>query len=216
MAGLPVTGDRLASRPRGMLLALACVLVLAFLALQVLLQGIVTALDLQLTLWIAARRHDWLNAAMLFIADAHETEKLLAVTAVLVAWRAWRRDFAGVRLLAVVPFGMVLNVGLKHAFQRARPVLEQPLVHHLTYSFPSGHAVASTVFYGALCGLVLAHLRSRALRAGAVGLAAAMVLLVCASRVYLGAHFLSDVVAGVAVGTLCLLVFHRWRTGRTA
>jgi membrane-associated phospholipid phosphatase len=201
---------------RATALALACVLVLACLAAQVLLQGIVTRLDLQLTLWIAAHRLEWLNATMLFIADAHETEKLLAVTAALAAWRGWRRDFGAVRMLAVVPFGMVLNVGLKHAFQRARPVLEQPLVHHLTYSFPSGHAVASTVFYGALCALVFTHVRSRALRFTAAVAAAGMVLLVCASRVYLGAHFLSDVVAGMAVGTLCLLLFRRWGRRWTA
>ena len=84
-------------------------------------------------------------------------------------------------------------------------------MHLATYSFPSGHAVASTVFYGALCALALHHARATALRAAAAVGAACMVLLVCASRVYLGAHYLSDVIAGVAVGTLCLVAFQHWR-----
>ena len=104
---------------------------------------------------------------------------------------------------------MLLNVGLKNVFTRPRPVFEEPLVHLSTFSFPSGHAVASTVFYGALCALVLAHARSPAARAAAIVATVVMVLLVCFSRVYLGAHYLSDVVAGVCVGTLCLLPFLR-------
>ncbi|HVE53303.1 MAG TPA: phosphatase PAP2 family protein [Ramlibacter sp.] len=197
------------------LLALACVLVFAFLATQLLLQGPVTHADQHVTLWLAARRHGTLSAAMLFITNVHETVLLLAATAAIAAWRAWRHDGASVRMLAVVPAGMLLNVGLKHAFARARPVLDEPLVHLTTYSFPSGHAVASTVFYGALCALVFIHSRRAAPRAAAAVGAAAMVLLVCASRVYLGAHYLSDVVAGMAVGVLCLLAFLRLRDRRS-
>ena len=49
-----------------------------------------------------------------------------------------------------VPTGMLLNVGFKNLFQRARPLHDDPLVQQANNSFPSGHAVASTVFYGAL------------------------------------------------------------------
>jgi membrane-associated phospholipid phosphatase len=102
---------------------------------------------------------------------------------------------------------MLLNVALKNLFLRPRPLLDDPLVRLATLSFPSGHAVASTVFYGAACALVFALTGSRVLRAAALAGAAAMVLLVTFSRVYLGAHYLSDVVAGVAVGLVCLCLF---------
>ena len=184
-----------------------CVLLFVLLAAQVVLQGPLLQADQHLVLWVAAHRQPWLTTVLLAVTEAHETVKLLAATALLAAWRGWRGDRLALRLLPVVPAAMLLNVGLKNAFQRVRPAWEEPLVQIATYSFPSGHAVASSVFYGAACALVLAHARSRALRAAAVALAAAMVLLVCASRVYLGVHFLSDVVAGVAVGTLCLLLF---------
>jgi membrane-associated phospholipid phosphatase len=188
---------------------LACILVVAFLALQVLLQWPLAQMDQEITQYFATQRQPWLTRFTLAIADAHETVKLLGITVLLALWRTWRRDLRSVRLLAVVPAGMLLNVALKNVFQRPRPVWDEPLVQLSTYSFPSGHAVASTVFYGAVCALVFTHVRSPMLR-GLTALAGIlMVLLVTFSRVYLGAHFLTDVIAGVAVGLLCLLLFGR-------
>jgi membrane-associated phospholipid phosphatase len=209
----PLAGQPgIAARPARGLLApvLACAAVLAFFALQVVLQGPMTRLDQDITFYLATHRQAWLSHAMLLVSNSHGTEKLLGAAVLLGLWRFQRRDPGAVRMLAVVPAGMLLNVGLKNLFQRPRPTLEEPLVHLSTYSFPSGHAVASTVFYGALCALVFMHTRSAALRALAVVLCMAMVLLVTFSRVYLGAHYLSDVVAGVSVGLLCLLLFTRF------
>lgn len=188
---------------------LACLLVFAFLAGQLLLQGPVVRVDLTFTQHVAANRSPWLNAFMRGVAEVHRTVPVLAAAALLAAWRTWRRDARGTRLLLVVPAGMLLNLGLKHLFQRARPVLDEPLVNLATYSFPSAHAVASSVLYGAACALVFMHARSRAVRGLAATGAVAMVLLVAASRVYLGAHYLSDVIAGVALGTACVLVAFR-------
>jgi undecaprenyl-diphosphatase len=144
---------------------------------------------------------------MLLVSAAHQTKWLLAVTLVIAAVFAWRRHWPQVARLGVVPVGMLLNAGLKNVFRRPRPQLPDPLVHLATLSFPSGHAAASTVFYGALCALVFARWRSGAVRAAAIGVSAVMVLLVAFSRVYLGAHYLSDVVAGVALGAICLALF---------
>jgi undecaprenyl-diphosphatase len=187
-----------------------CFLVLGLLALQVLTHGPMLELDRAVTAWMTAYRRTWVTEPMLLVSSAHQTWKLLAVTALLAAWRGWRGDSLSVRALVVVPVGMLLNVLLKDSFRRARPALDDPLVQIATYSFPSGHAVASTVFYGMVCTLVFAHARSRGLRAFAATVAVAMVLLVCASRVYLGAHFVSDVIAGIAEGTICVLLFQRF------
>jgi membrane-associated phospholipid phosphatase len=190
---------------------LSCIAVVVVLAAQVLMQGPVAQVDQQVTLYLAAHRQPWLTPVMLWIADAHETVKLLAVTALVAMWRGWRRDVGALRLLPVIPAAMLLNVALKNVFQRPRPLLHEPLVHLSTYSFPSGHAVASTVFYGVMCMLVFTHARSRAVRWVAAVFAVVMVLLVAFCRVYLGAHYLSDVIAGVAVGIACLALVRRWR-----
>jgi membrane-associated phospholipid phosphatase len=184
-----------------------------FLLLALLLtQGTsLAAFDQQVTQFLQARRTPWLSRAMLFVSDAHETVRILAVTVLLAMWRLVRADRAAAISLAVVPMGQVLNVGLKHLFQRARPVVPEPLVHLATYSFPSGHAVASTLFYGTVCALLLQRVKSRGWRVIAAVGAVLMVLLVTSSRVYLGAHYLSDVIAGIAVGAACVAAVLRPR-----
>ena len=69
--------------------------------------------------------------------------------------------------------------------------------------------MASTLFYGAVCALVLQRVRSRAWRVATVVAGVAMVLLVAGSRVYLGAHYLGDVLAGIAVGVACVALVLR-------
>lgn len=198
-------------------LAAFCFIVLLLLAMQVMLRGPLLELDTDLAAWFAGHRIAWLTQAMLFVSAMHENEKVLAATALLVAWRGWRHDWRAVRTLLGVPFAMVLNVALKETFDRARPVVPDPVVQLATYSFPSGHAVAATVFYGIVCTLVFRHARSREVRLAAAAVAVLMVLLVTSSRLYLGAHFLTDVLAGMAEGTLCVLLFQRFlRVSRPA
>jgi membrane-associated phospholipid phosphatase len=190
-------------------LALFCLLVVVLLGLQVMLHGPMLDVDRSTSLWWAAHRRPWLTECMLLVSAVHQTLALLAATAVLIAWCARRRDGSGLRSLLLVPAAMLLNVALKDSIRRVRPVLAEPLVHLSTYSFPSGHAVASTVFYGTVCVLVFRHTRSRRWRTVAATVMVVMVPLVAFSRVYLGAHYPSDVIAGIAVGTLCLLSWPR-------
>lgn len=190
-------------------LLLFCVAVLGLLAAQVLLHGPMLELDQAASLWFASHRSALLTRAMLLVSELHRTAQVLAATAVLALVLLWRGQWRSAPALLVVPAGMLLNAGLKETFQRLRPGIVDPLAHLASYSFPSGHAVASTVFYGMGCALVFTHVRSQAWRAAAVAGALAMVLVVTFSRVYLGAHYPSDVVAGVAVGTICVLLFLR-------
>jgi len=100
--------------------------------------------------------------------------------------------------------GGALDWELKRYFARARPAVAQMLKHASGYSFPSGHAMGSTVMFGALAYLVLrAHVRWR-WKAGAIALACTLVIGVALSRVYLGVHWISDVGAGVTAGLLWL------------
>lgn len=190
-------------------LGLFCLAVLGLLAIQVMAHGPMLELDQAASLWFTTHRHDLLTRAMVLVSAAHRTAQVLAAAAVVALFLAWRGQRRSALAMLVVPTGMLLNVGLKESFQRLRPGIEDPLVQLSSYSFPSGHAVASTVFYGMACALVFAHVRSRAWRALAAAFAVAMVLVVTFSRVYLGAHYPSDVIAGVAEGTICVLLFLR-------
>ena len=181
-----------------------------FLLLALLLtSGVLPPLDLQVTQFLLQHRTPALSRVMLFVSDSHETVRVLAAAVLLALWFFWRGDRAAALSLAAVPLGELLNLGLKRIFDRPRPVVPEPLVHLSTYSFPSGHAVASTLFYGAVCALVLQRVRSRAWRVATVVAGVAMVLLVAGSRVYLGAHYLGDVLAGIAVGVACVALVLR-------
>jgi undecaprenyl-diphosphatase len=179
---------------------LACAGAFAALAFVVFATQGLAGLDREATLYLAAQRRPALTALMRAVSWLHETWHLLAFTSVAAAALAWRgmRRWA-VSLVVAVPGVMLLNVLLKNAFQRLRPEIGEPLVHYATYSFPSGHTTASTVLYGWLCAWVWAHTRAPGPRLAAALGGGAMVAAVALSRVYLGAHYLSDVTASMAV-----------------
>jgi undecaprenyl-diphosphatase len=103
-------------------------------------------------------------------------------------------------LLAITMVGMgVLDLVLKHAFHRVRPLAffgTSPS----SYSFPSGHALGSFCLYGALAAILSARIGSRRARICIWAIAALVVGMIGVSRVYLGVHYPSDVVAGYCAG----------------
>jgi undecaprenyl-diphosphatase len=109
-------------------------------------------------------------------------------------------------IVVAVGGGLVVNVLMKLAFHRARPVFDDPLVTLSTYSFPSGHVAGSTIFYGLLVAWVFTRTRSPLGRAAAVVAALLLIVLVAFSRMYLGAHYLSDVCAAFAEGVAWLAI----------
>ncbi|CAN5176433.1 hypothetical protein BH18ACT12_BH18ACT12_09870 [soil metagenome] len=136
----------------------------------------------------------------------------VVVTAIgIVLLRRTRPNEAAVIALAFAG-SMVLNALLKLAFQRARP--ELAFVELDTYSFPSGHAAVSTATFATIAFLLGRRYRSlRACVLIALG-ALVAILLVGFSRLYLGAHYLSDLLAGMSFGLawamLCLLAYTVW------
>ena len=111
--------------------------------------------------------------------------------------------------------GLLLSVLLKGIFQRPRPDLTPYLTHVALSSFPSGHSMNSAVVYLTL-GLLLAQLSDRRrLKAYFIAVATLVTVLVGMSRVYLGAHYPSDILAGWTAGAtwagLCWLVARRLR-----
>ncbi|AEG15602.1 phosphatase PAP2 family protein [Desulfofundulus sp. TPOSR] len=97
---------------------------------------------------------------------------------------------------------------LKWVFHRPRPAVDQ-LVHASGYSFPSGHSTVGMAFFGAVAFLLWTHLHQSRLRLLTTGIFALLILCIGISRIYLGVHYPSDVLAGFAVGgtwlTLCTM-----------
>src|SRR3954463_3641282 len=117
----------------------------------------------------------------------------------------WRRQWLDLSLLAVTMLGgSALNLLLKHFFHRERPVLENPLVTLSTYGFPSGHTMGATLLYGLVALFAWRNLRNRPMRMVCAFAACFWILLIGFTRIYLGAHYLSDVLGALAAGLLWL------------
>ncbi|MES2322738.1 MAG: phosphatase PAP2 family protein [Pseudomonadota bacterium] len=167
----------------------------------------IAALDLAL----ASHFHSYKNSSwtplFLFLTHWHNSIGLLAMASLCACYLARRRAWYWLlALVLAVPGGMLLNVLLKYIYQRARPHFDEPLLSLATYSFPSGHALGATVFYGMLAAWAVCHTRRLPLRMLAVLAAASMIALVALSRVYLGVHYLSDVLAGFTEGCAWLAI----------
>ena len=126
----------------------------------------------------------------------------IATFAVAAALVVARRRPAAVYLLLVRALALLTTTGLKVAVDRPRPVLEHPLAHPHGASFPSGHALGTA----ALWASVAVVLAPRLAPAVAAFIGAAVPVVVAATRVELGLHFVTDVVAGLLLGWLLAVV----------
>lgn len=106
--------------------------------------------------------------------------------------------------ILTVAFGGILNYVLKLAFHRIRPSIDY-LVDAVGFSFPSGHAMGAMVFYGALSYFILKSERDNKIKFFLILLSMIMIFLIGSSRIYLNAHYPSDVLAGYIAGFVWLL-----------
>jgi membrane-associated phospholipid phosphatase len=143
-----------------------------------------------------------LTALMRFVTNLGDWQVVMIATLCLLAYLWYRRDNTHILVALVTMMGAgILDASLKFAFHRTRPdpfFIPKPS----TYSFPSGHALISLCFYGLLAGTLTHDQRSKWQR-GLVWTAAALfITLIGLSRVYLGVHWPSDVLAGYAAALI--------------
>lgn len=168
-----------------------------------------TQTDERVADWLHGRATDPFTDAFRVITTFGNFVTLLVVTVLAVAflWRRRRRTDAMFVALAFLG-AQVLSSGMKLGFRRERPFFPDPLATESTFSFPSGHSLVSLAVYGSIALLLAQQVRRPAWR---ILLFAGTVLLVLAigfSRLYLGVHFLSDVLAGFAAGTAWLALLY--------
>lgn len=117
----------------------------------------------------------------------------------------WKRKWLRLGVwIAALAGGEVLNFLLKGLFARPRPSFTDPLAEALYFSFPSGHAMMSLIAYGLVAYFLYLKLPRAWMRVLMTTALIALILLIGLSRLYLGVHYFSDVLAGFAVGGLWL------------
>jgi len=163
--------------------------------------------DHQLATWFHERLTPTFVTVLRVFAEFGSSEWIGIVLFALVLFFAWKRWWPClVMLIIAVPGGMLLNEWLKVAVHRQRPFVEGPFVDWSGYSFSSGHTIAATLLYGQLVLFVLPLLKTRHLKLLCIFSAAALVLLVGFTRIGLGAHFLTDVLAAIFFGIIWLML----------
>jgi undecaprenyl-diphosphatase len=150
----------------------------------------------------------WLPGVMRDVTALGGATVLVLVVLSVTGALAIRRQYAALALLLAATLGgRFLNAALKDLFARPRPDLALHLTDVRSLSFPSGHAMDSAVIYLTLAALLARLVKPLALKLYVLGLAAFVTFLIGLSRVYLGVHYPSDVLAGWTAGlawaTLC-------------
>lgn len=147
------------------------------------------------------RTHDTFRDAALVWEDVTQPWVLYTLGALVCVW-TWRRHAYTTRALwaaATMAVGWGLSAVIKILVQRARPEVDEPIHLSSGYSFPSGHATNATIAVTTVIVLVWPLLSTR-WRPVAVVLGTLVVTITCLDRVFVGAHFPSDVIAGVLLG----------------
>ena len=136
------------------------------------------------------------------ITEFGSSEWIAIVLSVAVLYFIFKRWWpALLTMIVVVPGGMLLNEWLKLLVHRHRPFVDGWFVDWSGYSFASGHTIGATLLYGQLALFIIPVIKSRRGRALIFSMAIFIISLVGFSRIALGAHYLTDVLGGIFLGT---------------
>ncbi|MGB5969134.1 MAG: phosphatase PAP2 family protein [Spirulinaceae cyanobacterium] len=198
----------------GLFICLAIIYILAKLSEDILEQE-AFSFDKTILLWIHQFANPTLDTLMVNITRLGNPNIVVCIALLVLAilwWQHYRQE-AKIFFLNCLG-GVILSYGLKLAFSRTRPQLWKLLISETSYSYPSGHALGSIVIYGFLSYLLATHYPKYAKIFYFV--AAILILAIGLSRLYLGVHWPTDVIAGYGVGflwiTFCITMLNLQKT----
>jgi undecaprenyl-diphosphatase len=158
-------------------------------------------LDQSVWVWFVGHRAPAATTVMTAVSAAGGTAGMavLALIGAGLLWRMRRRAEAGIVLGAAVGAGLLVE-GFKHLYGRARPPVIDRLTVETNFALPSGHALGSIVVLGVLAAVAVLLSRRFAVQATAVALAIVGIVTIGVSRLYLGVHWVTDVLTGWLLG----------------
>lgn len=171
--------------------------------------------DDMITEFVHSFRSDAFTHVVTFITDLGDVTAyavIIPVIAALLYYHGHHRWKLSLQATIVLLSAFLLNVAIKHLISRPRPLEELRLVVAHSYSFPSGHSMSAIAFYGFLIYLTYKHVTNALLKVLLILVQVLLILSIGLSRVYLGVHFPTDVLAGFIAGLvwliICIVVFN--------
>lgn len=168
--------------------------------------GTFTDFDLAIRNWVVSVQSPLLTSIFLSATWLGSTVQLFVLGTIVLLIFIWLRQWRLLGLFLLAMLGQItLHLGFKALFAIPRP---EPLINNYviddSFSFPSGHAIAATSFFGFLALILLQRLKSISPRVSISFLAVAVIFLICFSRIYIGVHRPSDVLAGFVAEAIWL------------
>ncbi|MDB4884222.1 MAG: hypothetical protein JWL95_2988 [Gemmatimonadetes bacterium] len=190
----------------GLVISLAALWLFGAVTEDVIHHDPLTVVDLHAAAWLRAHASpigDRVALVVTSLGSSAALAMIAVVVALVLAHRRWWIVLIG--WVAAFAGGGALGWALERVIRRPSPTGAAALLYDLSFSFPSGHAMGSLIGYGMLAFLLIAYLPwARDHRRGVMIFTFVLVLAIGLSRLYLGVHFLSDVIGGYAAGTVWL------------
>ena len=184
----------------GAALAIACTWLFVELASHV-QSGATQSFDDNVMRWMGIHRIEWIERSLMEITALGTGLVLMMIVIIASLFLvATQHRFSAFLLLVASAGGLILNTMLKSTFDRPRPRLFEWLTNPSGSSFPSGHAMGSAIVYFTVAYLIARLEKRRWMRAITITVSLLLVLLISVSRLYLGVHYPSDVIAGMVIG----------------
>lgn len=185
----------------------SCLLILFVLAklVEEVLERDAFTFDTTFLLWLHQFANPNLDNLMLFITNLGNPSTVVIVAGVNILLLWWRRYREEAKVFVLACSGaLILNTGLKLFFSKPRPELWHRLISEKSFSFPSGHALGSIVLYGFIAYELATHYPHFA--KVIYSLTVIFIAAIGISRLYLGVHWPTDIIAGYGVGFLWLMI----------
>ncbi|WP_052738042.1 phosphatase PAP2 family protein [Bacillus sp. SA1-12] len=167
----------------------------------------ITALDINVTLFSEKMRSPFLTDFFLFISDIGSIKFYLPISAAIAVFFILKRKVLDALLLLAILFSVrLLNYQLKEIFSRERPHFNA-VYEASHYSFPSGHSMNSAAIYSFICYILITRFIHKKYQKQAMLLSTIILIaLIGISRIYLGVHYLTDVIAGFSAGIAWFII----------
>ena len=187
------------------IISIALIIIFLKMLIDVLNNGPITNLDTLLNTKLQLLWNPLLNNIMIFITRIADTIPLIILSVILLAILIYKkRLYHSLLLASALIIGEIFKQTIKFLIQRARP--ENALIHAEGFSFPSGHATTAIIFFSLLIYFFKDNIKNKLLKNLFIAANITLILLIGFSRIYLGVHWLSDVIAVFCLG-LFLVIF---------